>query len=88
MKAKSDVKQLLISFYNMILTQFNISIKAIRSDNAPEFSLSNFYSDHGIVHQKSCAYTPQQNSVVERKHQHLLNVARSLKIQSNLPSAY
>ena len=88
MKAKFDVKQLLISFYNMILTQFNIGIKAIRLDNALEFSLSNFYSDHGIVHQKSCAYTPQQNSVVERKHQHLLNVARSLKIQSNLPSAY
>ena len=88
MKAKSDVKQLLISFYNMILTQFNIGIKAIRSDNALKFSLSNFYSDHGIVHQKSCVYTPQQNSVVKRKHQHLLNVARSLKFQSNLPSTY
>ena len=88
MKAKSDVKHLLISFYNMILTQFNIGIKAIRSDNAPEFSLLDFYGDHGIIRQKSCAYTPQQNYVVERKHQHLLNVARSLKFQSNLPSAY
>ena len=88
MKAKSNVKQLLISFYNMILTQFNTGIKAIRSYNALEFSLPNFYSDHGIVHQKSCAYTPQQNFVVERKHQNLLNVARSLKLQSNLPSAY
>ena len=68
MKAKSNVKQLLISFYNMILTQFNIGIKAIRSNNALEFSLSNFYSDHGIVHQKSCVYTPQQNFVVKRKH--------------------
>ena len=38
MKAKSDVKHLLISFYNMILTQFNIGIKAIRLDNALEFS--------------------------------------------------
>ena len=88
MKAKSDVKHLLISFYNMIYTQFDTGIKVIRSDNAFEFSLPDFYNAHGIVHQKTCAYTPQQNSVVERKHQHLLNVARSLKLQSNLPSAY
>ena len=88
MKVKSDVKHLLISFYNMILSQFNIGVKAIKSNNAPEFSLLDFHGDHGIVHQKSYTYTPQQNSVVERKLQHLLNVARSLKLQSNLPSAY
>lgn len=87
MKAKSDVKHL-ISFYNMILTQFGIGIKAIRSDNALEFSLLELFSAQGIIHQKSCAYTPQQNSVGERKHQQLLNVARALKLQSNLPSTY
>ena len=69
MKAKSDAKYLLISFYNMILTQFNIGIREIRSDNAPEFSLLDFYGDHGIIHQKSYAYTPQQNYVVERERE-------------------
>lgn len=53
-------------------------IKVIQSDNAPELSFSQLISDHGIVQQFSCAYTPQQNSVVERKHQYMLNVAHAL----------
>ena len=57
LKAKSDVKSVLISFYAMIKTQFNACIKIIRSDNAPEFQLTDFFSAHGIIHQKSCAYT-------------------------------
>lgn len=43
-----------------------------------------FLHEQGIVHQKTCPYTPEQNGVVERKHQHLLSVARSLMFQSNI----
>ena len=49
------------------------------------FAMSDFLSSHGIIHQHSCVYTLQQNLVMERKHQHLLSIARALQIQSQVP---
>ena len=60
----------------------------LRSDNGCEFfnsQVSALLTTLGILHQSSCTYTPQQNGIVERKHRHILEMARSLRFQSYLP---
>ncbi|GJZ24227.1 putative RNA-directed DNA polymerase [Tanacetum coccineum] len=46
--------------------------------------MGELFNSIGIVHQTSCAYSPQQNGVAERNHKHLLNVARSLLFHSGI----
>jgi hypothetical protein len=85
MKHKSEARQRIIEFITLIENQFKMTVKAIRSDNGPEFIMPSFYASKGIIHQKSCVETPQQNARVERKHQHILNVARAFLFQAHLP---
>ncbi|KAL0303022.1 UNVERIFIED_CONTAM: Retrovirus-related Pol polyprotein from transposon RE2 [Sesamum radiatum] len=68
--------------------QFKTTIKIFRSDNGSEFfnlECATLCADLGIIHQTTCTYTPQQNGRVERKHRHLLNVARALLFHASLP---
>ncbi|XP_019258681.1 PREDICTED: uncharacterized protein LOC109236895 [Nicotiana attenuata] len=59
------------SFLAFVHTQFNKTVKVVRSDNGSEFLNSvckTVFNKLGILHQTTCAYTPQQNGVAERKH--------------------
>jgi len=44
-----------------------------------------FLQQKGIISQHSCPYTPQQNGVAERKNRHLLEVVRTLLLESFVP---
>jgi hypothetical protein len=91
LKDKSDVFSVFQMFHKMIQTQFNTSIKIVRSDNGGEYmsgDLRTYFREHGIIHQTTCVDTPQQNGVAERKNRHLLKVTRSLMLDMHVPKSY
>lgn len=88
MSTKSETQQQLKDFIALMEKQFDTKTKAIQSDNGAEFIMKQFYASQEIIHQTSCIETPQQNGIVERKHQHLLNVTRALLFQANLPQNF
>lgn len=53
-------------------------LKFFRSNNAPELLFTDFFKTKGVVHQFLCVGRLEENSIVECKHQHILNVARAL----------
>ncbi|CAL9020488.1 unnamed protein product [Prunus brigantina] len=91
LKIKGEVSSRFQQFYQMVETQFHARIQVLRSDNGGEFvnhDLNQFLQDHGIIHQRSCPYAPQQNGVAERKNRHLLEVVRSSLFGANMPRSF
>lgn len=90
-KHKSDASTCLVNFCKMIENQFSKTVKRIRCDNSGEFTsnlMIDFYAKQGILLETTCPHTPQQNGVVERKHRHLLDTARALRFEANLPKMF
>ncbi|XP_074313526.1 uncharacterized protein LOC141648704 [Silene latifolia] len=71
----------------LVVHSFYKSVQFVQSDNGNEFNnMADYFFHHGIHFQTSCVGTPQQNGRVERKHRHILNVARALPFQADLPN--
>ena len=85
---KSNAATIIPEFFALVETQFNRKVKIFRSDNAPKLALTEFLASKGTLHQFSCVERPQQNATVERKHQNLLNMARSIFFQSTVPISF
>ncbi|CAM8888286.1 unnamed protein product [Rhodiola kirilowii] len=91
LRAKHEAAAVILQFFRMVNNQFDCKIKFFRTDNGAEFfsnTVTQFLTQEGCIHQSSCVYTPQQNGIVERKHRHLLEVARALKFQAALPDIF
>lgn len=88
MKFKSKTSKIINYFIYFTQPLFKVIIKTIRSDNDLEFLWKDLYLTHGIHHQTSYVDTPQQNGLVERNHQHLLEVTRAIIFQYKLPDFF
>lgn len=66
-------------------------LKALRIDRGGEFnsvSFAIFCNEHGIKHYTTTPYSPQQNGVVERRNQTVVEMARCMLKSKGVPSKY
>ncbi|KAJ0511171.1 putative protein kinase RLK-Pelle-DLSV family [Helianthus annuus] len=50
--------------------------------------MKQFFKTKGLIHQTSCAHTPEQNGVSERKNRIILEMTRALLIESQVPKSF
>lgn len=88
LKNKSQVFSIFKEFKELVEGELDSKIKRLRTDNGGEFIKDEFLSfcrQHGIRRDFSCAETPQQNGVAERKIRHLTETCKSWLHAKNLP---
>ncbi|KAJ9561930.1 hypothetical protein OSB04_007090 [Centaurea solstitialis] len=88
LKTKDETSNLIINFIKAVQVQLKLPVQTVRSDNGTEFKnqvLKGFYNSLGITQTFSAARTPEQNGVVERRNRTLVEAARSMLAQSQLP---
>ncbi|GJY71197.1 putative ribonuclease H-like domain-containing protein [Tanacetum coccineum] len=89
--SKDETSEILKTFITGIENQINHKVKIIRCDNGTEFKnseMNQFCEMKGIKREFSVARTPQQNGVAERKNRTLIEAARTMLVDSLLPTIF
>ncbi len=90
-QAKSDVTDILIAHISKAECHLGLRVKNVRSDNGGEFmggKLKDFFLSKGIQHELTNPYTPEQNGIVERFNQTVLNGTRAMLSESNMDKKF
>ena len=80
-----------MKFKNMVETQSGCKIQFLRSDNGKEYTsakFNQFYEEAGIEHQLTAPYTPEQNGVSERRNRTVMEMARCMLHEMELPKTF
>ena len=87
LRSKDEALEMFQHFKNEVENQLDRKIKVIRSDRGGEYEapFGDFCSQHGIIHQTTAPYSPQQNGVAERKNRTLKEMMNALLLSFGLP---
>ncbi|GJX18579.1 putative ribonuclease H-like domain-containing protein [Tanacetum coccineum] len=88
---KDETSGILKTFIIEIDNQLDHKVKVIRSDNGTEFKnnvMNQFCKIKGVKREFSVARTSQQNGVDERKNRTLIEAARTMLVDSKLPTTF
>ena len=91
MKHHSEFFKIYAVFRALVKTQYSVVIKCFGCDLGGEYTSNKFYqlfALDGTIHQTSCTDTHEQNYVVEKKHRHIVETARSLLLSTFVPSVF
>nr|GEY59331.1 retrovirus-related Pol polyprotein from transposon TNT 1-94 [Tanacetum cinerariifolium] len=88
LRSKDEAPEVIKTFLKRITVLFQSPVIIIRTDNDTEFKnqvLKEYFESVGISYQVSSVRTPQQNGVVERRNQTLVEATRTMLIFSHAP---
>uniref|UniRef100_A0A0A9XEY5 Retrovirus-related Pol polyprotein from transposon TNT 1-94 n=1 Tax=Lygus hesperus TaxID=30085 RepID=A0A0A9XEY5_LYGHE len=91
LKEKSEVPKHIEEFRALVERQTERKIKVLRTDNGTEYCnnlLSQNLKKWGIVHQTSTRYSPNSNGRAERAQRTLVEKARSMLADADLPKHF
>ena len=68
--------------------KLNNSVKGLRTDRGGEYMNPQYFQSVGIIHETTAPYTPQQNSVAERKNRVLKEMVNCMISNSGLSKGF
>ena len=90
LKSKDQVLEKFKEFVSYVNT-LGKKVKVLRSDNGGEYcskAFKDYLKEHGILHQTTVPYNPEQNGTAERMNRTLLEAARSMMYHAGMPKEF
>lgn len=87
-QSKHKVLDVFKTLHPLLERRFQTKILSFYTDGGGEFQSSSYLKSQGIERLISPPYTPQRVAVVERRHRHVVETAKTLMHQASLPSTF